>query len=151
MPSITSAKLTITVWCYFDNFDYRQGGVYKRPKPFRKQFIVSSLLSCQILRATKIDNFCDVAKIENPLTNCQKNNRFPRIYFKKLIFLYPPTHVKQFDVCCYLIENYRLVKPLSHWDATSSRWVCESIRQTVASCRETFAWFPKVLACIANS
>ena len=26
MPSITSEKLTITVWCYFDNFDYRQGG-----------------------------------------------------------------------------------------------------------------------------
>ena len=43
------------------------------------------------------------------------------------------------------------IKPLSHWDATSSRWVCESIRQTVANCRETFAWYRKVLACIANS
>ena len=42
-------------------------------------------------------------------------------------------------------------KPLSHWDATSSRWVCESIHQTVANCRETFAWYRKVLACIANS
>ena len=39
----------------------------------------------------------------------------------------------------------------SHWDVTSSRWVCESIRQTVANCRETFAWYRKVLACIANS
>ena len=37
-----------------------------------------------------------------------------------------------------------VLKPLSHWDATSLRWVCESIRQTVANCRETFA-------CIANS
>ena len=42
------------------------------------------------------------------------------------------------------------VKPLSHWDVTSSRWVRESIRQTVANCRKTFAWYPKVLACIAN-
>ena len=42
-------------------------------------------------------------------------------------------------------------KPLSHWDATSSRWVCESIRQTVANCHKTFAWYRKVLACIANS
>ena len=24
------------------------------------------------------------------------------------------------------------IKPLSHWDATSSQWVCESIHQTVA-------------------
>ena len=45
----------------------------------------------------------------------------------------------------------QLFKPLSHWDATSSRWVCESIRKTVANCRETFAWYRKVLACIANS
>ena len=44
-----------------------------------------------------------------------------------------------------------IVKPYSHWDATSSRWVCESIRQTVANCRETFAWYRKVLACIVNS
>ena len=44
-----------------------------------------------------------------------------------------------------------VLKPLSHWDATSSRWVCESIRQTIANCRETFAWYRKVLACIANS
>ena len=43
------------------------------------------------------------------------------------------------------------VKPLSHWDATSSRWICESIRQTIANCRKTFAWYCKVLACIANS
>ena len=42
-------------------------------------------------------------------------------------------------------------KPLSHWDATSSRWVCESICQTVANCRETFTWYRKVLACITNS
>ena len=44
-----------------------------------------------------------------------------------------------------------LLKPLSHWDATSSRWVCESIRKTVANCRETVAWYCKGLACIANS
>ena len=43
------------------------------------------------------------------------------------------------------------LKPLSHWYATSSRWVCESICKTVANCRETFAWYRKVLACIANS
>ena len=49
------------------------------------------------------------------------------------------------------ILDPKLIKPLSHWDATSSRWVCKSIRQTVANCRETFAWYRKVLACVANS
>ena len=43
------------------------------------------------------------------------------------------------------------LKPLSHWDATNSRWVWESIRQTIANCREMFTWYRKVLACIANS
>ena len=43
------------------------------------------------------------------------------------------------------------LKPLSHWDATSSQWVCESIRQTVTNCRETLVWYRKVLTCIANS
>ena len=32
----------------------------------------------------------------------------------------------------------------------SSRWVCELICQTVANCRETFAWYLKVLACITK-
>ena len=35
--------------------------------------------------------------------------------------------------------------------STSSRWVCESICQTVANCSKTFAWYRKVLTCIANS
>ena len=48
------------------------------------------------------------------------------------------------------IEPCNYLKPLSHWHATSLRLVCKSIRQTVAICRETFAWDCKVLACIAN-
>ena len=50
-----------------------------------------------------------------------------------------------------LIIFHQTLKPLSHWDAASTRWVCESIRQTVANCRETFAWYHKVFPCIANS
>ena len=57
-----------------------------------------------------------------------------------------------FYLLTFLTERrIRYLKPLSHWDETSSRWVCESIRQTIANCRETFAWYRKVLACIANS
>ena len=40
-----SAKLTISFWCYFDNFDYRQGGDKKRRKPFHKQCNGSPLLT----------------------------------------------------------------------------------------------------------
>ena len=58
---------------------------------------------------------------------------------------------KSYNVTCQSYDVVSVFKPLSHWDATSSRWVCESIRQTVANCRETFAWYRKVLACIANS
>ena len=33
----------------------------------------------------------------------------------------------------FVIQTYKIyLKPLSHWDATSLRWVCESIRKTVA-------------------
>ena len=52
------------------------------------------------------------------------------------------------DQCFYL-------KTLSHWDATSSRWVLRidslNCRELSRNCRETFAWYRKVLACIANS
>ena len=48
-------------------------------------------------------------------------------------------------------EKRQNLKPLSHWDLLSLRWVCESIRQTVANCRETFPWYRKVLACNAKS
>ena len=53
-------------------------------------------------------------------------------------------------VICNSTQNTHL-KPLSHWDATSSRWVCESIRQTIANCHEMFTWYHKVIACIATS
>ena len=49
-----------------------------------------------------------------------------------------------------LTLHFYQLKPLSYWDATTSRWVCESIRQSDANCRETFAWYRKVPACIAN-
>ena len=64
--------------------------------------------------------------------------------FKDILFMILDLILPTAGHCLFL-------KPLSHWDATSSRWVCESIRQTAAYCRETFAWYRKVLACIANS
>ena len=47
----------------------------------------------------------------------------------------------------YRFAKMRCVKPLSHWDATSSRLFCESIRELVS---KPFAWQRKVLDCIAN-
>ena len=70
--------------------------------------------------------------------------------FKSGIWLLiAPVPVHCFSIT--LTISFYTFKPLSHWDVTSSRWVSESICQTVANCRETFTWYRKVLACIANS
>ena len=68
---------------------------------------------CLVVRfgaQTKIDNFCYVAKIENPLTNCQKQSISKNIFKKSDTFLYPPTHVLSYNVSFNKIKIYKLVR-----------------------------------------
>ena len=72
MPSITSAKLTITVWCYFVALITGKAAIRNGQNHLIKNVLCRHCLVVRFGAQTKIDNFCYVAKIENPLTNCRK-------------------------------------------------------------------------------
>ena len=124
-----------TVTVLRTNIPYELGSVNKRVRIGHSSAYVENFVHAQkifdiLSEQQRMSAYCDELK-----TNSNRwADELQRI----------PTYVNECQKAPY-------GKPLYHWDATSSGWVCELIRKTVVNCRETFAWYRKVLACIANS